>query len=109
MGGFLHPRGGEIGVMWPPMAHAALGLGSTHQSYLLDARQIQALSFGLVLTFLGHPTVGETVQTGEAEIRVEELEGLRVKRVMDTVRGSSSRLVSLADCAAAAAGRIGPA
>jgi hypothetical protein len=47
MGGFLHPRRGEIGVTCSPMALAALALGSTHRSYLLEARQMQALSFAV--------------------------------------------------------------
>ncbi len=41
---------------------------------------------GLVLKFLGHhPTVGETVQTGEAEIRVKKLDGLREKQLTITI------------------------
>ncbi len=47
MGAFLHPGGREIGATCSLMALAALALGSTHQSYLLEARQMQALSFAV--------------------------------------------------------------
>jgi hypothetical protein len=47
MGAFVHPSRGEIGVACSCLAFAALALESTRQRYLLEARQMQALSFAV--------------------------------------------------------------